>query len=342
MSSQIGGSLSSSLGNARAGKILKVERESFWESIFELQYFNYTNMFTERCAITGYPLKPGELMDFHPSIYEYSTQYVGRVKITDIAFTDLLNLKLNDERRFIIAGLCKERTLNNEEPLLIDSAFVHGTYKNQNFPVDFEEKSYHFLKYMYTHGGKENHEFLLKSGESFSLAFASQEEFKRILEYLESEAQISIESKRRLAGPQEPYWYMGVRITSKGKLEAQKSLPKMPMIGLVNQEITTGDVEIDKTINHAKRLFFEQPQSMDNMRSACESLSYVLEPLRSQCERIFGNPDTNAFFSIVNNFDIRHNKRSTKEIEFPEQLEWVFYSLLNTINTYTKLKTKNI
>ena len=76
------------------------------------------------------------------------------------------------------------------------------------------------------------------------------------------------------------------------------------------------------------------------MRSACENLSYVLEPLRKDCEVLFTKSDTNVFFKIINDFDIRHNKNTTKQIEFPEQLEWIFYSLLNTINTYTKLKQR--
>ena len=296
-------------------------------------------MHLDRCLLTEYPLDPGASLPTSGMNYYYETKYVGKVWVTDTASTELQNLSSKDPRRFIIAGICKFRTLNNEEPIRIDSAFVNGGYKNEKYPVSFEEKAYHFIKYMFTHGGKEGHDFEFNSTKDFALAYASQEEFTRIIEYLEDEGQITIRKKHQLTS--EPhYLFMGVRLTRQGKDEAEKALPKIPMIGLANQEITTGDDEIDKTINHAKRLFYEQPQSMDNMRSACESLSYVLEPLRSQCERIFGNPDTNSFFSIVNNFDIRHNKNSTKEIEFPEQLEWVFYSLHNTINTYTKLKAK--
>ncbi len=50
--------------------------------------------------------------------------------------------------------------------------------------------------------------------------------------------------------------------------------------------------------------------------------------------------DTEDFFNIVNNFDIRHNKNRVKLINNEEQLEWIFYSLLNTINTYVKMKRK--
>ncbi|HEX4850263.1 MAG TPA: hypothetical protein VFV08_05615, partial [Puia sp.] len=50
--------------------------------------------------------------------------------------------------------------------------------------------------------------------------------------------------------------------------------------------------------------------------------------------------DTEDLFNIVNNFTIRHGKISTKRIVHEEQLEWVFYSLLNTLNTYIKMKKK--
>ena len=76
------------------------------------------------------------------------------------------------------------------------------------------------------------------------------------------------------------------------------------------------------------------------MRSACESLSYVLEPLREELPKYFHKQDVSDFFNIVNNFDIRHNKDHTKKLIHPEQLEWGFYSLLNTINTYVKLKKR--
>jgi len=36
----------------------------------------------------------------------------------------------------------------------------------------------------------------------------------------------------------------------------------------------------------------------------------------------------------------RHNKAVIKELIHPEQVEWVFYSLLNSINTYYKLRSR--
>ena len=74
------------------------------------------------------------------------------------------------------------------------------------------------------------------------------------------------------------------------------------------------------------------------MRSACETLSYILEPLREDLKNYFSQKDVSDFFQIVNTFDIRHNKYMTKNIVHIEQLEWVFYTLLNSINTFVKLK----
>src|SRR5205823_301894 len=128
--------------------------------------------------------------------------------------------------------------------------------------------------------------------------------------------------------------YWGVQLTDIGIDEVEKELPKVPMIGLVNQDITTGDSDIDEQINHAKDLFYQEPQTFERMRSACEALSYVLEPLREETKKYFKSKDIEDFFQIINTFDIRHNKDSTKTIVYEEQLEWVFYALLNTVNTY--------
>jgi len=114
----------------------------------------------------------------------------------------------------------------------------------------------------------------------------------------------------------------------------------MPMFGLISQELKTGDPAIDEKINHAKKLFFADPKTLDNMRSACEVLSYVLEPLKKKLMPTFADADVNIFFKMVNDFDIRHNKGYTAKLMHEEQLEWVFYTLLNSINTYAKLRAR--
>jgi hypothetical protein len=294
-------------------------------------------MTVEKCALIGYNLKENELKPINSTTIEYETEYVGKVKITLLAYEYLLNNKCDPER-YIIAGICKNRTLNNEEPILIDSEFINVNYKNENPPSSFDQKCNHLLNYIYENGGKENIEIELNSTKHFPLSFSNSEEFTRVVGQLENDHYIDIRNTHNFARGGTSKLFMGIKITSLGKTKALKALPKMPMYGLVIQEITTGNKEVDVKINHARKMFFDNPTSIDKMRSACETLSFVLEPIREELKNYFKEKDVSDFFQIVNSFDIRHNKESTKTILHEEQLEWVFYSLLNTINTYTKLK----
>lgn len=82
-------------------------------------------------------------------------------------------------------------------------------------------------------------------------------------------------------------------------------------------------------------------QQWEQLRSACITLAAVLERYRGDLSFAFGKKDTDAFFALVNEFDIRHNHTRVKQIEHPEQLEWVYYTLLNSISTYCKLKARD-
>lgn len=289
----------------------------------------------DHCALTGYTLRPEQLSPLTGTFIEYKTEVVGWVKISLPVYDILLN---GDFERYLIAGICRDRTLKNEEPILITGEFINGGYKSLNPPTSFEEKCRHFLKYIYQDGGKENREFEFISTRDFPLAFAAPEEFKRIIDQLDQDRSISIKKTHNLSGGR--HLYQGVKLTNRGKEVAKMDLPKMPMFGLISQEILTGHSETDQKINHARELFFGQPQTMDRLRSACETLSYVLEPLRKDLSTFIAVRDVSDFFQIVNNFDVRHNKESTKDLLYLEQLEWVFYTLLNSINMYTKLKNK--
>lgn len=272
------------------------------------------------------------------STYTYEFLPVGKVKISLPVYMSFQNKR--DFRHPILAGICRQAFELGNEPPLIDSNFLESEIKNIKYPKSFVEKCNHLLKYIYNNGGNDFKEFKFLGSKDYPLAFAdNQEEFNKIIKHLEKNFFIEIGNEMGMSGSR--IIFDDVTLTNTGIMEVEKELPKIPMIGLVNQEISTGNIEVDKTINHAKQLFFQQPTSLDKMRSACESLSYVLEPLRKDCENIFGKSDTNDFFKIVNEFDIRHNKERTKQIEYPEQLEWIFYSLLNSINTYTKI-SKNL
>ena len=295
------------------------------------------------CALIGYELKKENIKPLTGAKIEYETEYVGKVEITLSAYQLLRNDLLNDTnkyKRFLIAGICKNRTVNNLPPILIDSNFIDSGYKKENPPEDFEEKCTVLNKVLYQLYGKENREFELNTSKHFPLAYADPEEFTRIIDQLKTDSKISFRKKEKMDRSGFINLYFGVKVTNFGKEEAKKSLPKIPLFGLISQSITTGDNEKDEKLNHARELFFEEPQSLDKMRSACETLSYVLEPLREDLKNYFSSQDVSDFFQIVNKFDIRHNKHTTKKIVDPEQLEWIFYSLLNTINTYSKLKNR--
>ncbi|MBB2143979.1 hypothetical protein GM921_00650 [Pedobacter sp. LMG 31464] len=210
--------------------------------------------------------------------------------------------------RYLIAGICKQRTLDGKAPILIDHQFITENYKNENPPIEFEEKCFALLKNLYHMGGKINKDLELNSTRDFALGYADAEEFCRIVEQLEDDYSITIRKTHRMARGNGSKVYIGVKMTSSGKEKAAKVLSKMPMVGLVSQEITTGDLETDQKINHARGFFFAKPQNMDKMRSACETLSYVLEPLRDDLTDVFSSKDVADFFQLVNRFDIRHNK----------------------------------
>ena len=290
----------------------------------------------EKCALLGYNLKPNELKPITGTTIEYETEYVGKVKITLTAYMELLN---GNYERYLIAGICKHRTINEQEPLLIDSNFINEGYKKHS-PKSFEEKCFLLNKALYQLYGKENIQFELRTDRHLTLGFSDYEEFPRLIDQLKSDSNLTYNKLHRMSRNVGSELYMGVKVTSKGKDDAKKALPKMPLFSLVSQEITTGDITTDEKINHARELFFSEPQTLDNMRSACETLSYVLEPFREDLKTYFSSKDVSDFFQLVNTFDIRHNKETTKKIEEPEQLEWVFYTLLNSVNAFMKLKKK--
>jgi len=289
------------------------------------------------CAIIGYELKPQQIKSTTSTLIEYETPFVGKVKIGLATYNQLYD---GNYERYLIAGICKHRTIDGLEPLMINQEFITEGYKQENPPIEFDEKCYALLKALYILGGKENKDIELNSTRDFALSYANPEEFCRLVEQLENDNLITIRKTHRMARGNDSKLFMGIKMTSRGKDEAKKSLPQIPLVGLVSQVITTGDYETDQKINHARELFFALPQNMDKMRSACEALSYVLEPIRDSLANHFSDKDVSDFFQLVNRFDIRHNKDTTKALKHPEQLEWVFYTLLNTINTYTKIHAK--
>ncbi|MFW5793803.1 MAG: hypothetical protein ACOCWC_05920 [Bacteroidota bacterium] len=291
----------------------------------------------KHCILTGYQLK--EQINIEQTTgphIEYTFAPVGKVKIGTATLIAFVNNK--QYKNPVLAGLCRNAFEYNQEPPLITSEFIEYELKNLNYPKSFKEKERHLLRYIYERGGNEFKQFTFLSQKDYPICYAENlNEFQTIMERLERRYLISF-NMQNLAGGLKSY--SNVSLEQEGIDEIQKELPKTPMIGIVNQTIKTGDIDVDEKINYAKDIFFQEPQNFDRLRSACEKLIYVLEPLRQQLKIYFKRKDTEDFFIMVNNFDIRHNKEHTKEIEHPEQFEWLFYSLLNTIYTYTKLKKR--
>lgn len=290
-----------------------------------------------KCILTGYPFNPIEVDETTEPVFEYQFSPVGKVQIE---LSTLLSFMENNQYHHpILAGLCRNAFENDIDPPIINQELIDNGIKNVPYPKSFKEKCRHLLEYMYYKGGKDFKSFTFISTNDYPICYAeNHEEFSKILSYLKTRFLIEWRSDQSLAGGKKRYFE--IQLMDLGIEEVEKDLPKIPLIGLIDQKITTGNYETDEKINHAKNLFFHEPQTVDRMRSACETLSYVLEPLRQDVKKYFNSKDTEDFFNLVNNFDIRHNKEKTKEIEHSEQLEWVFYSLLNTINTYTKLKQR--
>lgn len=282
------------------------------------------------CPLTG------QTIELHQSLtsisFFYETAKTGKVHFTDVAFPAASQLSV--EEKYILTGICRNNTVKGEPTLIITTALL-GQLNDQEIPYGFEERARHFLQYLYDNGGKEYKSFNLNSSNDCPITYSSLDEFERVVRYLESEGFIQFKSTKTNTGT----IYQGLSLTKSGIGEVVKGLPKMPMFGLVSQEIKSGNASIDNQIEHARKSFFDSHNSLESKRSACETLSFVLEPLRNELKTLF-HGDTELFFSLVNNFNIRHNKNTTKGIEHEEQLEWVFYSFLNTINTYYKLKRK--
>lgn len=290
------------------------------------------------CILTGYQFDEAVKFDeTAEAVFGYKYSPIGKVQISTSTLTELMNNR--QYKHPILAGICRNAFEFNIEPPLIDKNLLESGLKNVPYPKSFKEKCRHLLKFMYDQGGNDFKSFNFINTNDYPICFAEgHEEFSKIIEHLEKD--YLVEWKNTIPMARGIKQYLDVQMTDAGIEEIEKDLPRIPMIGLVDQEISTGDFEVDEKINHAKKLFFHEPQTMDNMRSACETLSYVLEPLRKDLENYFKTKDISDFFQLVNTFDIRHNKESTKNLIHPEQLEWVFYTLLNTINTYTKLKKK--
>lgn len=291
------------------------------------------------CALTGQQLKPSIQLDESKTTFiEYEIGPIGIIKLDVEAYKEILNF--NKTIKAKLTSVCRDINEDGSQIPYVTKEFIVRQLEDTIHPSSFQEKLLHFIKYLYKNGGKEFKDLNIMLSKDYSICFCEDgNEFKRIIEKCIDRNLVECKHPTFLAGGN--IFYQGVKLTDFGIEEVEKTLPQMPMIDIANMQVATGDKLIDDKINHAKKLFFNKPQTMDNMRSACEAMSYILEPLRQDLKNYFASKDVESFFQIVNSFDIRHNKEFTNKIEHKEQLEWIFYTLLNTISTYIKLKQKN-
>ena len=301
------------------------------------------------CPFTGVRLKSEEISDVPNNILklQYQNPIIGKVIISHTDYVIIREKYLSNNPEFlnvkhIYIGIIRNHCERYNSSFEVKSNFIKEGYKEFDYPKDFKQKTYYFLNYLYNNGGNEYKSFILTINDYPLLYAIDLNEFKRIIEYLEDNLFVNYISKPVIAADS-MLIRVELRLSKIGIEEIEKELPVMPMWELIKQDVFTGDVSIDDKISHAKKLFFKSDSTIEDKRSACETLSFILEPLREKLNMVIIDSDTSDFFNIVNNFDIRHNKDSTKQLEKVEQFEWIFYSLLNTIICYYKiLESENI
>jgi hypothetical protein len=303
------------------------------------------------CPFTGLKIKPEYTFDIQDPEkvlwFIYRNEIVKDVSINHTEYTRLRGKYLSQEKKYlnnlyIYKGVIRNYNINYNIPYIVDSDLIDLNFDYSEIPKEFRQKVYYFLKNFYDNGGKEFKIIRFICPYDYPLSYSeNSDEFQRIIEYSEDKGFLKYET--------EPIYSEGkrmvnveLRFSTYGLEEIEKELPIMPMWDLVKQDVFTGNTDIDEKIFHAKKLFFKVNSTFDDKRSACETLSFILEPLRDKLEKYFSDKDISTFFNIVNSFDIRHNKERTQQLERVEQLEWIFYTLLNTIIIYNKiLKTEN-
>lgn len=298
------------------------------------------------CPFTGLQIDPKEINDVPNKIlvFSYSNKIIGKVEMPNLVYVSIFDKFLGKDivymnNLYIYIGIIRNHSEKYGTPFCVSIDFIEKGYKDFDYPKEFRPKAFYFLNYLYQNGGKEYKSFSLNPNH-YPLSYSQNyDEFQRIIEFLEGENIIEYigELQKAESGLMINFT---IRITTFGLKEIEKDFPIAPMWDLVKQEVFTGDVSIDDKIMHAKKLFFKTNSTFNDKRSACEALSFILEPIREELKKVLSNSDVSDFFNIVNTFDIRHNKESTKSIKHEEQLEWIFYSLLNSIICFYKLWNK--
>jgi hypothetical protein len=267
--------------------------------------------------------------------YKYYFKPVGEVHISDAA------VRIIDSNRFdlhILAGICRCAFELQENPPIIDSVLLNNLNNLDNIPRNFNEKYAHFLTIIFKTGGNDYKPRSINVEEDYTLAFAKDiKEFQRIIDFgikshdLECSNSFATEGEGTII-------YLDLNFTPAGYKKMNKLINNY--FSFFNPRIDSGNKDIDQKIIHAFKIFSQPNSTIEDKRSACEELAFILEGFRKDLSNYFTDKDTNTFFQIVNEFDIRHNKSQTKRLAYEEQIDWIFAGLMNTILTYLKIKKR--
>lgn len=106
-------------------------------------------------------------------------------------------------------------------------------------------------------------------------------------------------------------------------------------------QVFLDDIDSELRIKYAKETFFKHGASDEDKRGAIFAVGTVLEKLRESNHLNLSKKDTGDLFTVLNGFNIRHNRKDQKtdydqKIFFP----WIFYNLLAAVDASLKLQNK--
>ena len=291
------------------------------------------------CPITSEKISETDIIkdvNFNGKIYK--TKRFGTIKISKYALLNIDDFCSNYSKRNILRGLLINQYVFNKSPLLITPEYLDNI-QIPNDAKSWEGKWVHLLRHIEKAGGHLRKPIILKSGHDFIITFSDDSmEFQRLGEYLFLNGYIDVSNPHSNF----PRVMMNVTIKDKG-MEFLHQGYKHTVLNRLASNVFIWDEKVSPIVDKACELFFKENSSREEKRVACKSLADVIEniqEIKKRLNKYFTKKDTNTFFTIVNEYEIRHNHEMIKRIEFEEQLEWVFYSLLNTLITYYKLESK--
>jgi hypothetical protein len=272
------------------------------------------------------------------TIVEYKTPQTGLVRLGALYAQELLNYARFNHP--VLAGYFRNKHEDKVPPIVVTSDVAERIVAAKDYPLDFDQRAAYLLRFIYEHGGKEYERRDIQCSRDYPICYAqNDDELMRLTTSLIEQGLIKVGKVHMLTSSSKSF--LDVILTQAGLAKISGEMPKEQLSGLIRGKIQTGQPDLDDRINHAYELFNSANGDMEGLRSACIALAAVLERYRDDLAIAFVKKDTDTFFALVNEFDIRHNKTRVQQIEHPEQLEWVYYPLLNSISTYCKLKARD-